>query len=250
MGLANKVVLITGAASGMGAACARLFAAAGAKVVIVDRNAALSEEIAQATGAGAPLVGDVSDSGFCDGAVAMAVARYGRLDILVNAAGIIVRADADHTTDADWQRMLNVNVSGTFYMSRAAARQMKLQGAGSIVNFGSIWGSVAGRGHVAYCASKGAVHQITRAMAIDHARDGIRVNAVCPGEVDTPMLRQGGRDQPMSDAAMVAMADTVVPMGRVAKPEEIAQAVLFLASDAASYITGTLLPVDAGYTAV
>jgi NAD(P)-dependent dehydrogenase (short-subunit alcohol dehydrogenase family) len=87
-------------------------------------------------------------------------------------------------------------------------------------------------------------------MAIDHARDGIRVNAVCPGEVDTPMLRQGGRDQPMSDAAMVAMADTVVPMGRVAQPEEIAQAVLFLASDAASYITGTLLPVDAGYTAV
>ena len=103
MGLAKKVVLITGAASGMGAACARLFAAAGAKVVIVDRNGVLSEEIAQATGAGAPLVGDVSDSSFCDGAVATAVARYGRLDILVNAAGIIVRADADHTSDADWQ---------------------------------------------------------------------------------------------------------------------------------------------------
>ena len=154
------------------------------------------------------------------------------------------------TTDDEWLRAMAVNAGGVFFMSRAAARHMRANGGGAVVNFGSIWGSVAGRGHVAYCASKGAVHQITRAMAIDHARDGIRVNAVCPGEVDTPMLRQGGRDQPMSDAAMIAMADTAVPMGRVAQPEEIAQAVLFLASDAASYITGTLLPVDAGYTAV
>ena len=250
MSFANKVVLITGAASGMGAACASLFADAGAKVLIVDRNARLAGEVAAATGAGDPLLGDVSDSAFCDQSVATAVTRHGRLDILVNAAGIIVRADADGTSDADWQRMLNVNVNGTFYMSRAAARQMKAQRSGAIVNFGSIWGSVAGPGHVAYCASKGAVHQITRAMAADHARDGIRINAVCPGEVDTPMLRMGGRDQPMTDEALTAMVKASVPMGRVAQPEEIANAVLFLASDAASYITGTLLPVDAGYTAV
>lgn len=250
MDFADKIVLVTGAASGMGAASARLFAEAGARVVIVDRDADLAQAVARATGAGGALIGDVSDSGFCDAAVASAVQRHGRLDILVNAAGIIVRADADQTTDADWQRMLNVNVSGTFFMGRAAVRQMKRQGSGAIVNFGSIWGSVAGKGHVAYCASKGAVHQITRAMAADHARDGIRINAVCPGEVDTPMLREGGRSQRMSDAALQAMAEALVPMGRVAQPDEIARAVLFLASDAASYITGTLLAVDAGYTSV
>ena len=127
---------------------------------------------------------------------------------------------------------------------------MKAQGSGAIVNFGSIWGNVGGKGHVAYCASKGAVHQITRAMALDHARDGIRINAVCPGEVDTPMLRLAGRTAPLSDAAAAEMADRVVPMGRLAQPEEIARVVLFLASDAASYITGALVPVDAGYTAM
>lgn len=135
-------------------------------------------------------------------------------------------------------------------MSRAALRQMKAQRSGAIVNFGSIWGSVGGKGHVAYCASKGGVHQLTQAMALDHARDGIRINAVCPGEVDTPMLRMGGRTTPMSDEEANKMADAVVPMGRLAQPEEIARVVLFLASDAASYMTGALVPVDAGYTAV
>ena len=240
--------MVTGAASGMGAATARLFAAEGDHVVVVDRDAAGAARTASETG-GTALVGDVSESAFCDGAVARAVADHGRLDVLVNAAGTIVRADADGTSDADWARVLAVNVSGTFYLCRAAVRQMRAQRSGAIVNFGSIWGEVGGRGHVAYCASKGAIHQLTRALALDHARDGIRVNGVCPGEVDTPMLRSE-RSVPVTDEHLSELAERTIPMGRLAQPEEIARVVLFLASDAASYMTGALVPVDAGYTAI
>ena len=123
--------------------------------------------------------------------MAEAVERHGRLDALVNAAGTIVRADAPGTDDDAWHRQFRVNVDGTFFMSRAAVRAMQPAGSGAIVNFGSIWGGTGGQGHAAYCAAKGAVHNLTRAMALDHARDGIRVNAVAPGEVDTPMLRAG-----------------------------------------------------------
>jgi meso-butanediol dehydrogenase / (S,S)-butanediol dehydrogenase / diacetyl reductase len=248
--LTHKTAIVTGGASGMGAATARLLAQAGAHVLIVDRNGELATQVATAIAAPAPLIGDVSDSAFCERAVQTALDHYGRLDVLVNAAGIIVRGHALATTDDDWARILNVNLNGLFYMSRAAVRPMQQQRSGSIINFGSIWGTVGGKGHVAYCASKGAVHQVTKAMALDHAREGIRVNAVCPGEVDTPMLRMGGRSTPMSDAEAQALADAVVPMGRLAQPEEIARVVCFLASDDASYITGALVPVDAGYTAL
>lgn len=248
MDFTGKTALITGGASGMGAATARLFADAGAQVVIVDRNHELAQQVASSIGALA-ISGDVSDSAFCDEAVRTALAHCGRLDVLVNAAGIIVRKDALGTTDDDWLRVMAVNASGVFFMSRAALRPMLVQGSGAIVNFGSIWGSVGGRGHIAYCASKGAVHQITRAMALDHARDGIRINAVCPGEVDTPMLRSA-HATPVTDESLRTMADAVVPMGRLAQPEEIARVVLFLASDAASYMTGAIVPVDAGYTTI
>lgn len=247
MEFAGRVVMITGAASGMGAATARLFAQQGAHVLIVDRNREAAERLAGEIGAAPPIVGDVSDSAFCDRAVETAAARHNRLDVLVTCAGVIVRADALGTSDDDWLRVMNVNVSGVFYMCRAALRVMKRQGSGAIVTFGSIWGGVGGKGHAAYCASKGAVHNLTRALALDHARDGIRINAVCPGEVDTPMLRSG-RAEPVSDAWLRDMADRVVPAGRLAQPEEIARVVLFLASDAASYMTGALVPVDAGYT--
>ena len=240
--------MVTGAASGMGAATARLFAAEGDRVVVVDRNAEGAEATAAEIG-GLAVVGDISDSAFCDSAVAQAVDAFGRLDVLVNAAGTIVRADADNTSDADWLRVMSVNVGGTFFLCRAAVRVMKAQGKGAIVNFGSIWGDVGGKGHVAYCASKGAIHQLTRALALDHARDGIRVNGVCPGEVDTPMLRSE-RTVAVTDEYLANMADATIPMGRLAQPEEIGRVVLFLASDAASYMTGALVAVDAGYTAV
>ncbi|MCP4164989.1 MAG: SDR family oxidoreductase [Chloroflexi bacterium] len=247
MTFAGHVVLITGGASGMGAATARAFAAEGAKVAIVDRNEQGAQQIASEIG-GVVLAGDVSSSAFCNQAVESVVERFGRLDILVNAAGVILRDDALGTSDEQWQYVMNVNVNGVFYLSRAAIPAMKAQGKGAIVNFGSIWGEVGAAGVLAYCASKGAVHQITRAMALDQALDGIRINAVCPGEVNTPMLASG-RDKPPSPEDLQHMADATIPMKRLAEPEEIAQVVLFLASDAASYMTGSMVTVDAGYTA-
>jgi meso-butanediol dehydrogenase / (S,S)-butanediol dehydrogenase / diacetyl reductase len=242
----DRVVIITGGASGMGAASAGEFAAGGAKVVVVDRNAALAEEVAVRVG-GVAVTGDVSSSEFCDAVVANAINWYGRVDVLVNAAGVIVRASGQDTTDEQWHHIMGVNVSGTFFMCRAAVRVMKAAGGGAIVNFGSVWGDLGSAGVAAYCASKGAVHNLTRALAMDHAADGIRVNGVCPGEVRTPML-QSERSEPVTDEMLDRIAATV-PMGRLAEPIEIARVVAFLASDAASYMTGALVSVDAGYGA-
>ncbi len=244
----DKIVLITGAASGMGAATARLFAAAGSVVVPVDLDEPGLENIAREVNAEISFAGDISDSGFCDHCVDETLNKYGRVDVLVNAAGIIRRTDAINTDDDEWRRVMAVNVDGLFYMSRAAVRPMKAQGAGVIVNFGSIWGSIGAENTLAYCASKGAVHQITRAMALDHATDGIRINAVCPGEVNTPMLASQ-RENPVTQSDLQALADATIPMKRLADPEEVAKVVLFLASEDASYMTGALVPVDAGYTA-
>jgi meso-butanediol dehydrogenase / (S,S)-butanediol dehydrogenase / diacetyl reductase len=143
--------------------------------------------------------------------------------------------------------MFNVNVSGSFYMARAALRQMVQQKSGAIVNFGSIWGDVGAAGVAAYCASKGAIHNLTRALALEHAGDNIRINAVCPGEVNTPML-QSERSEAVTPDLLERLAATV-PMGRLAAPEEIAQVVLFLTSKNASYMTGSLVMVDGGYIA-
>ena len=230
----------------MGAATVRRLAAGGANVMIVDRNGDLAQTVATEVG-GTAIVGDVADSSFCDGVVAATLERHGSLDVLVNAAGVIVRASGKDTTDEQWAKIMGVNVSGTFFMCRAALRVMKASGGGAIVNFGSIWGDLGSAGVAAYCASKGAVHNLTRALAMDHAADGIRVNAVCPGEVNTPML-QSERAEAVTDQLLTAIAATV-PMGRLADPDEIARVVCFLASDDASYMTGALVSVDAGYGA-
>ncbi len=246
MDFAERVAIVTGGASGMGAATARRLTAAGAHVVIVDRNADLAATVATEIGA-TSAIGDVADSSFCDRVVADALGAHGRLDVLVNAAGVIVRASGADTTDEQWAKIMGVNVSGTFFMCRAALRVMKPVGHGAIVNFGSIWGDLGSAGVAAYCASKGAVHNLTRALAMDHAADGIRINAVCPGEVNTPML-QSERTEAVTDQLLAQIAATV-PMGRLADPEEIASVVCFLASDDASYMTGAMVSVDAGYGA-
>ena len=174
--------------------------------------------------------------------------RYGRLDVLVNAAGIIKRTDAIHTSDEAWRQIFGVNVDGIFFMCRATLPHMVARHSGVIVNFGSIWGDIGSAGVAAYCATKGAVHNLTRAMALDHAHDGIRILAVCPGEVDTPMLASE-RSAPPTRAFLDDLADRTIPVGRLAQPEEIARVVVFLASDAASYMTGSLVAVDGGFTA-
>lgn len=254
----GKVVVITGGASGMGAATAREFAAEGATLVLMD----LDREGAQAVAddceeLGAPdvtvSVGSVSDSAFCDLAIDGAAAKHGKVDVLVTAAGTIHRADSLNTSDDDWQRVMGVNIDGMFYCCRAALRHMTEAGSrgprgGVIVNFGSIWGGVGSAGSTAYCVSKGAVHQLTRALALDHVEQGIRVNAVAPGEVNTPML-SAQRDEPPTAEYLQALADATIPMKRLADPSEIAKVVVFLASDDASYMTGEIVHVDAGYTA-
>ena len=168
MSFEGKVIVITGGASGMGAASARSFAGKGAQVVIVDRNAAGAQALAEAVG-GLALAGDVSQSAFCNEAVTCVVKQYGRLDVLVNAAGIIKRTDAIHTSDEAWRQIFGVNVDGIFFMCRAVLPHMIEQHSGVIVNFGSIWGDIGSAGVAAYCATKGAVHNLTRAMALDHA---------------------------------------------------------------------------------
>jgi len=238
---------VTGGASGMGAASARVLAGHGATVVVVDRNEAGADDVAVEIG-GVSCPGDVTSSSFCDDVVSETVADLGRLDVVVNAAGVIVRAPAHETDDEAWRRIFDVNVDGVFFMSRAATGVMVDQGRGAIVNFGSIWGDVGSAGHAAYAATKGAVHQLTKSMALEHARDGVRVNAVAPGEIRTPMLA-AERDRPPSEDELQRIADETVPMGRLGDPVEVAQVVAFLASDEASYMTGSIVTVDAGYTA-
>jgi len=245
--LLDQVAVITGGASGMGAATVREFVKAGAKVTFIDINEDGAQKVSEETGATA-VIGDVSDSTFCTNAIDEVVSTHGRLDILVNCAGTIHRADASGTSDDQWRQVMGVNIDAVFYLSRAAVAHMVTQQSGAIVNFGSIWGGVGASGVLAYCATKGAVHQLTRAMALDHAEDGIRINAVAPGEVNTPMLAFGRSTVP-SEEDLAALAEATIPVKRLAEPEEISKVVRFLASNEASYITGAIVPVDGGYTA-
>jgi NAD(P)-dependent dehydrogenase (short-subunit alcohol dehydrogenase family) len=248
--LKGKTMLVTGATSGIGAAIAKAAAAAGAKLLLSGRSAERGEAMRRACGPDTVYVAtDVAASGAADRLVGAAVAAFGRLDVVVNNAGIIFRGTVDQTTDEEWAQTMAVNVTAVFAVCRAAVRQMKRQGQGTIVNVGSDWSLVGGANAFAYCASKGAVAQMTRAMAIDHARDGIRVNCICPGDIDTPMLASMFEADGISHTAGLAQLGAGIPMGRVGKPEEIAKAVVFLASDASSYMTGAMLSVDGGITA-
>jgi len=249
---AERVVIVTGGASGMGAASVQEFVSRGALVAIVDRNPEGAMGVADACEqlGHRPMViaGDIASSEFCNSVIDQVIDAHHRIDVLVNAAGTIHRADSLGTNDDDWQRVMSVNVNGMFYLCRAALRHMTAAKSGAIVNFGSIWGGVGSAGSTAYCVSKGAVHQLTRALALDHVEQGIRVNAVAPGEVNTPMLASE-RSSPPTAEDLQALADATIPMKRLAEPNEIAKVVVFLASDAASYMTGEIVHVDAGYTA-
>ena len=252
MELEGRSALITGATSGIGAECARAFAREGAKLVLTGRNAergeALVEELA---GGDAVFVGsDLSAGAGVESLVSECVARFGRLDVLVNSAGVVHHRNVPETSDAQWEETVAVNLSAVFYLCRAAVREMVPRGGGVIVNVASTWGIVAGEGVAAYCASKGAVIALTRAMAVDHAREHVRVNAVCPGGVDTPMLVGEAEQLGMSadEGRRIWAADA--PNRRLASAADIADAVVFLASKRARHIHGVALPVDGGATAL
>jgi NAD(P)-dependent dehydrogenase (short-subunit alcohol dehydrogenase family) len=253
MDLTGKTVIVTGATSGIGAATARAAAAAGAGLLLsgrsVERGETVTREVRAAGATAEFIAGDVARPGFADELVAAAVKRFGRLDVLVNNAGVIRRGAIDECSDEDWHDVMSVNATGVFYMARAAVRQMKRQGGGTIVMVASDWALVGGADAFAYCASKGAVLQMTRAMALDHGRDNIRVNAICPGDVETPMLLGGIAKRGLSAEAGLKQLGAQFPLGRVGRADEVARAILFLASDASSYMTGAAMAVDGGHTA-
>jgi len=249
MRLENKVALITGAARGMGAAEAKLFAREGAKVVIGDileeEGRRTEAEISEAGGECLFVPLDVTSESAWEHAIAATIARFGRLDILVNNAGVVARGSLEDTTSQEWDRVMEVNAKGVFLGTKAAIAEMRKVGGGSIVNISSISGMI-GQDNIqpVYNASKGAVRLLTKAAAIQYAREGIRVNSVHPGSVATPMT-EASRANPEQYQRSLAR----IPMGRVAQPEEVAYGVLYLASDEASYVTGSELVIDGGYTA-
>lgn len=246
--LERKVALVTGGAAGIGKATAILLAREGAAVVVQDLREdgrSTAEAIVAAGGRASFIRGDVTRTADAEAAVERAVSEFGRLDILVNNAGIIRRASVVQTTEAEWDRVMAVNVKSVFLFSKAAIPVMVRQGGGVIVNTASGWGLDGGKDAASYCASKAAVVNLTRAMAIDHAEQNIRVNCVCPGDTDTAMLREEAR-QLGQDVGDFLTRSAHRPLGRMGRPEEIAQAILFLASDASSYVTGTALVVDGG----
>lgn len=243
-----SVALITGASSGIGAAIAIEFADAGWSVMAAGRDEGRLEEVADVSDEISTWAGELAESEDCDELIADTIDEFGQIDCLVNNAGIFIRGSVDDLTDDDWRETLSINLDIPFYLSRAALPHL-LKTGGNIVNIASDWGLHGGNQAAAYCASKGGLVLLTRAMARDHAADGLRVNAVCPGDVDTPMLAADAEEQGQDLEEYLAESSEQVPSGRIATPEEVAGLVVFLASDAASHITGTAIPVDGGVMA-
>jgi meso-butanediol dehydrogenase/(S,S)-butanediol dehydrogenase/diacetyl reductase len=244
----NKKVVITGGTGGIGQAVVELFAREGAQVLFSDHSEEDCSEYREALltrGLDTSyLAGDLRQKKYCEALIAEAVTQLGGIDILVNNAGIIPRGTILETTDDMWFNALDVNLTAVFFLCRAAIPHMQRAGAGAIVNTSSTWGIYPGPGHVAYCTSKAAVAALTKNLGRDHAVDGIRVNAVCPNEVNTPMLRSGFMRRGIDPDNAIAELGKTVPLGHVAEPEEIADVIAFLASDDARYICGTTVEVS------
>jgi NAD(P)-dependent dehydrogenase (short-subunit alcohol dehydrogenase family) len=253
--LADKVAIITGATSGIGKAAAILFAAEGAKLVITGRRAALGDALASQLSASRPCLfvdADHKRLADCERVVDETLKAFGRVDILFNNAGIVTSGTAETTDEQTWSETMAINVTAVWHMCKLVIPHMKRQGGGVIVNNGSDWSVVAGDDAFPYIVSKGAVGMMTKAMAIDFARDNIRVNAVCPGDTLVERWLEKGYfegSNPVSREQALKESASYLPMGRFAQPEEIARAVLFLASDDSSFVTGHLLLVDGGNTA-
>jgi len=252
MKLKNKVALITGGSLGLGKATAHLFAEEGANVVITGRTEkTLVEKVGKAKKAGheiSHIVSDVSKESDCREAVDFTLEKYGRIDILFNNAGILGTGSTHETEIEFWDKIFDINVRGTFMMSKFTIPHMLEQGGGSIVNNSSVLGLKAVPGVAAYNATKGAITQLTRSMALEYATQGIRVNAICPGTIETPMVDGLFDAFPSRDEAE-EIFKSFHPMGRLGRSEEIANAVLFLCDDSVNFMTGTMLSVDGGWIA-
>jgi len=252
MKLKGKVCIITGASGGIGMATCTTFASEGAAIMLTGRNEkrcrAIMEDLRHKGCRASYITGDTRDPVFADRVVDLTIRSYNRIDVLFNNAGIITEGTAEDTSPDVFKEVMEVNVFGTFYLSRAVVPFMRRQRSGAIVNNASDWGLVGGPKAVAYCTSKGAVIQLTRAMALDHAREGIRINAICPGDTRTAMMDERARLAGVDPETYIKHGGDFLPIGRMAEPDEIAKAVLFLASDDASFITGAALPVDGGNT--
>lgn len=243
--LDKKIAIITGGGSGIGRGIALAFAREGAKLVIAGRNLKKLDAFATEIGAAClPHHADVSRQDDVQNLVARTLEKFGGIHILVNNAGVLLPGTAESHTEEEWDQTFKTNVRGLWLLSRAVLPHLRSAGGGSIINIASVLSQVAARNRVAYAASKGAVLAMTRAMALDHAPEKIRVNCICPGIVETEMVARFNMDE---NARRQRLA--MHPIGRFGQPEDIAQAAIFLASDESSWITGAAFPVDGGYTA-
>ena len=243
--MSMPTVIITGASSGIGEACVPLFSEAGYAVVAAGRNPERTQQVVSGIENAISWTGDLRDSGAAQALVEAALGAFGKIDAVVNSAGIIHRATTEETTDAQWAETMDVNVTAVFHLCRAAMPHLR-KTKGAIINISSDWGIKGGLDAMAYCASKGAVTLMTKAMALDHAREGIRVNAICPGDVDTPMILAEGQQLNRGAEAARNQAHADSPTGRMTTAHEVAALALYLASDAARQINGAAIPIDGG----
>ncbi len=250
--LAGKIALVTGGGSGIGRACAMAFAREGAKVALAarrpDRLQFVAREIEAAGGAAMAIECDVTVPEAVESAISKVVSAFGGLGIVINNSGSVHVGTVEETSDNNWDRMIAANLTGTFLVSRAALPALRQSGSGSIVNIGSVLGLVGRKDRAAYCAAKGGVTMLTKAMALDHAHEKIRVNCICPSIVETELaLESLSREPNLEEARRIRSGE--LPLGRMGTPEDVAQLAVYLASDESSWVTGAAWPIDGGLTA-
>ena len=250
--LAGKVALITGGGTGIGRAIAVAFAREGASVAVAGRRLEKVKEVAAEIGlqgiAALPLVCDVTRAKDADDAVAETAKKFGKVNVLVNNAGTLSVSTVDTISEEDWDRVVAVNLKGSFLMSRAAIKEFRNAGGGTIVNIGSVLGLVAMKDRAAYCASKGGVTLLTKAMALDHAHENVRVNCICPSIVETELVK-GLFDDSAQGRRLRQSREGTIPLGRFGRPADVAELAVYLAAEESSWLTGAAIPLDGGLTA-